>query len=120
MSNKQSPYDYGHQQLINAHESAAINVGSTISHPRNRTVHELSYLSGVLLARLEGVTPPFNEGEIVRLKKPKHAFATVEQVIKRVHYSGEGWWSLLLEHNTHSQRAELFKKVPETEILAAA
>lgn len=111
---EKSAYDYGNAELVHAFQSAAHSAGAVMYHCERNPypeVHESNYLLGVVTARLEGVKPPFNEGDAVQ---PKNRQIAKEidlygvHTIERVHYIGSGRWMLEVEKMYyHSEKFDL-------------
>ena len=84
-------------------QSGTSNSGLVIDAMGSLYAEEVRYLKGVLLARLEGVKPPFKRNNIVQAKSAKEVHSTdwvrslpsdSHQKIRRIHYDGNGKWLL--------------------------
>jgi len=104
-------YEMSNADLLQAFARACAEAGVAISGfvldpmgPLHAdTAH---YLKGVLLARLEGIKPPFSRDDIVQSKSEKEvrpedfrglSAAPGPQKIRRIYYEGSGKWLLEFE-----------------------
>lgn len=84
-----SAYEISHRRLVNALGLANIRLGVMgerfLRDPNDQTdliaeVRCVEYLTGALIARLEGATPPFCRGDMVRFKLPGSGPVRIERV----------------------------------------
>lgn len=108
MANK-SAYDISNELLVDAFKTAAIAAGAAHVSVSLGPVLHMNYLAGVLLARLEGVRPPMDKTDVVRLRKPRGEIGTGKRTVDRIHYCGNGHWLLSLVNEKGQYPAEQFK-----------
>ncbi|MFA6414890.1 MAG: hypothetical protein WC217_02925 [Candidatus Paceibacterota bacterium] len=103
MSSKtETAYDLDNTALLNAFSQAA----AATQFEKSRSISSVffqkqsaeEYLFGVVLARLEGIKPPMNTGDIVQNKRPYPAGEPFQQkTVDCVYYMGGGEWQVSFE-----------------------
>jgi hypothetical protein len=87
-------------------KAAVSNSGLVISCFGSYEADEANYFKGVLLARLDGVKPPFKRGDVVSPKTNNDVHSVgwrdrqklsgdATQTISRIYYEGSGCWLLM-------------------------
>ena len=85
-------------------QSGTANRGLVIDVMGPAYAKEVRYLNGVLLAKLEGIKPPFKRNDTVKVKPDGEVrpadwwgqplLRDQKQIISRIHYDGNGKWLL--------------------------
>lgn len=81
------PFDELVDELVAAAKRSGFSgSGQVISMSQSSDAREVSYLAGVIKARMAGISPPFKCGDRVRLKGKSESV----RVVWKVHYSPPG------------------------------
>jgi len=114
-------YDMSNGELIDAFANAcarsgASNSGLCIDPMGPWHAADARYFKSVLLARLEGLKPPFKRGDVVKTKSGQGAHSmdywgpsmphNAHQTIHRIYYDGNGRWLLDFEGISSKERRD--------------
>jgi len=111
MSDKELIDDFGKACA----ESGVSNSGICIDPMGPYHAERARYLGGVLLARTERLKPPFNRGDVVKIKSGRDVHPQdywsgsslahdKDQTIRRIHYCGDDKWLLEFEDIPRGER----------------
>lgn len=123
MDLKLSPFEMKNEDLIVAFMTAISNADAarediTSTKDISAVIQKRNYLSGAILARMEGIVPPFQKGDPVRLKHPAGAMGSASGTVERFYYFGEGMWRITLLENQWSYPATNLEKTIAEPVVA--
>lgn len=109
----ENPYSWDNEKLLKEFMNTCSYAGFSgsgivIDVTAGESVSGAHYLKGVLKARLEGLKPPFNPGDIVKPNKEKlrpsdknswkrsrnERSLSIQLTVNKVHYLGDNSWNL--------------------------
>ena len=113
-----SAYGVDLQTLVNQLKQATARARDSGAETLKQALCRRSYIRGAISARLEGVEPPIDAGDIVEAK-PDCGLPGGTKVVDRVYYHGRNRWTALFKGDASPYIANLFTKIGSARLVVA-